>query len=568
MIGPSEAPHPGRRGRRPAGLPHQRAEGRLFVLGLFFLCAFSVIGLRMGHLASGDPGGAEQARRMAPPAVSRAEITDRQGRILATDIAAHALYAEPQKMIDPERVARELAALLPGLDAERLVRDFTGPRSFMWLRDRLSPEQVQAVRDIGDPGLLFAPRELRFYPNGAVAAHVLGGVRFENPGVHSADVVGIAGLEMALEPRLQEGAPLALSLDLGVQATVERVLAGGMTLLGAKGAAAVLMEVATGEIVALASLPDFDPNDRPLPLTSGDPAQSPLFNRAVQGVYELGSVFKILTMAQALELGLVTPDTMVETAGPLRWGRFAIRDFHNYGPRLSATQVIVKSSNIGTARIAQQIGPERQRAFLRELGLLDPPAIELVEARQALPLAPAQWSELSAMTISYGHGLSVSPVHLAAAFATVLGDGRLVRPTLIHGAPRDLTPRRIVSPATTETMRQMMRAVVTEGTASMAEVAGYRVGGKTGTANKPRPGGGYFEDRVIATFAGVFPADAPRYVLIVSLDEPVETSGTEPRRTAGWTAVPVAAEIIRRIAPQMGMRPEIEPDPDLSLSAR
>lgn len=541
----------------------QRAEGRLLTLGVLFCCGFLAIGGRMGVLANSEPVEPRAGAAGVEILAQRADIVDRAGRILATNFETHSLYAQPRQMVDPEGAADALVRIFPDLDRDRLLRDFTGKRTFLWIKRKISPEQKQAVHDIGEPGLLFGPREMRLYPNGRLAAHVLGGAGFGREGVHAAEVVGVAGVEKYFDERLRDPAqghePLMLSLDLSVQAAVERVLAGGMALMNARGAAAVLMEVQTGEVVALASLPDFDPNDRPRPPVEGNAADSPLFNRAVQGLYELGSTFKTFAMAQALDLGLVNPDTQIDTTGPLVWGKFRIRDFHNYGPRLSASQVIVKSSNIGTARVAQQIGAERQREFLGGLGLLAPTGLEMVEAAGAQPLLPGKWSELSTMTISYGHGLSASPLHLAAAYATIANGGIRVRPTLLRQPHRQPAERAMSEEAAASVMT-MLRKVVTEGTASMAEVPGYAVAGKTGTADKPRErGGGYYDDKVIATFAGVFPAHQPRYVLVVTLDEPVETSGDEPRRTAGWTSVPVAAEIIRRVAPILGLRPEIEP---------
>lgn len=540
-----------------------RAEGRLLVLGLFFLCAFAVIGGRMGVLANSEPSEPRTSVAGADILAQRADIVDRKGRILATNFETHSLYAQPQQMIEPERTADELVKIFPDLDRERLVKDFTGKRKFLWIKKKLSPEQKQAVHDIGEPGLLFGPREMRLYPNGKLAAHVLGGASFGREGVHSAEVIGVAGIEKFYDAQLRDPAnghePLTLSLDLSVQAAVERVLFGGMKLMNAKGAAAIVMDVQTGELITLASLPDFDPNDRPRPPTKGNASDSPLFNRAVQGVYELGSTFKIFAVAQALELGLVNPETMVDTRGPLTWGRFRIRDFHDYGAQLTATKVIVKSSNIGTARIAQMIGAGRQQEFLKSLGFFDPTGVELVEAAGAKPLLPPKWSELSTMTISYGHGLSASPLHLASAYATIANGGHKVTPTLLRQPKGQLGPA-VMSEQTAARSMAMLRKVVSEGTASLGDVQGYAVAGKTGTADKPKENGrGYYEDRVIATFASAFPAHDPKYVLVVSLDEPVETSGDIPRRTAGWTAVPVAAEIIRRVAPLLGLRPEIEP---------
>ncbi len=541
----------------------QRAEGRLLVLGIFFLFAFATIGTRMGTLASSEPVEPRTHAAGSQILAQRADIVDRKGRLLATNFETHSLYAQPQHMIEPEHAADALVKIFPDLDRERLVKDFTGKRKFLWIKRKISPEQKQAVHEIGEPGLLFGPREMRLYPNGAVAAHVLGGAGFGEEGVNSAEVIGVAGVEKQFDARLRDPArgheALTLSLDLSVQAAVERVLYGGMTLMNARGAAAVLMDVETGELLALASLPDFDPNDRPPPPAQGLASDSPIFNRAVQGLYELGSTFKIFTVAQALDLGLVNPSTIIDTRGPIRWGKHRIRDFHDYGPQLSTTNVIVKSSNIGTARIAQMIGAQRQQEFLGDLGLLEPTGLELVEAPLAKPLTPKKWSELSTMTISYGHGLSSSPLHLATAYATLANGGYQVTPSILR-QPQGQRGAQVMSEEAAAMSLSMLRQVVTEGTASLGEVPGYAVGGKTGTADKPlETGGGYHEDKVIATFASVFPAHDPKYVLIVTLDEPVETSGDEPRRTAGWTAVPVAAEIIRRVAPLMGLRPEIEP---------
>ena len=557
-----EAENKARRHAAMADKQRRRAEGRLLVLGLAFFVAFGVIGLRMGTLASSVPEEPRAVVAGNPIIGQRSDIVDRNGRILATNLQTHSLYAHPRDMVDPARAARELARIFPELDAEELLKDFTGDRRFLWIRRQLSPEQMQAVHDIGSPGLLFGPREMRLYPNGPIAAHILGGASYGREGVSSAEVIGVAGVERQFDGYLRdpanEGAPLQLSLDLTIQAVTEQVLAGGMSLMNAKGASSVLMDIHTGEIIAMASLPDFDPNNRPRVATTGDQSDSPLFNRAVQGVYELGSVFKIFTVAQAMELGLVNPDTMIDTQGPLTWGRFRIRDFHDYGPRLSTTDVIVESSNIGTARIAMQIGAARQQEFLRNLGFLEPTQVEMVEAPTGRPLAPSNWSEISTMTISYGHGLSSSPLHLAAGYASLLNGGTLVHPTLLRQDHPVMGPR-VVSEAVSARSRDMLRQVVTRGTASFGEVPGYEVGGKTGTADKPRAtGGGYYDDRVIATFASVFPANDPQYVLVVSLDEPTETSGSEPRRTAGWTAVPIAAEMIRRTAPLLGLRPQVD----------
>ncbi len=548
----------------------QRSESRLLMLAMCFFAAFLTVGLRMAALAASDPEEPRTATSASAILNTRADIVDRQGRVLATNFETHALYAHPHELIDPATAAQGLAGIFDDLDPEALYRRFTDERRFIWIRRYISPEQEQMVHDLGEPGLLFGPREMRLYPNGALAAHVLGGAGFGQEAVNAAEVIGIAGVEAAFDAALRDpardGAPLRLSLDLTVQATVEEVLAGGMGIMGAVGASAVLMDVETGEILSLASLPDFDPNQRPRPLTEGDQADSPLFNRALQGVYELGSVFKTFTIALALEEGLVTPQTIIDTEGPLRMAGFSINDFRDYGDEMSVEEVLVHSSNIGTARIAQLIGQARQEVFLDSLGLLEPTGIEMLEAPSGRPMQPDSWGDLATMTVSYGHGISTSPVHLAAAYASLVNGGTRIEPTLLY---RD-TPQegaRVISERVSAEIRTLLRAVVTDGSATLADIEGYQVAGKTGSADKPHPNGGYYEDRVLATFASVFPADRPEYVLVVTLDEPEIAALGETRRTAGWTAVPVAAEVIRRVAPLLGLWPAIGPQSDDRLSS-
>ena len=537
-------------------------EGRLVVLGVMFFCAYAVIAAQMGLLAGSEPTEQRAAGGGVEILAQRADIVDRRGRVLATNIETHSLYAQPQEMIEPKRAAKELVRIFPDLDEARLTKDFSGKRKFIWVKKKISPEQLQQVHDIGEPGLLFGPREARLYPNGTLAAHVMGGTSFGREGVHAAEVIGTAGVEKQFDEYLRDPAngarPLQLSIDMTVQTAAERVLYGGMRLMGAKGAASILMDIHTGEVISVVSLPDFDPNNRPLPPVEGDPDDSPLFNRALQGVYELGSTFKVFTIAQAIELQLVNKSTMINTRGPLVWGKHKIRDFHDYGKELDVETVMTKSSNIGTARISQMIGAERQREFLGALGMLDTTTIEMPEASGGKPLLPKNWSEISTMTISYGHGLSATPMHLAAAFSTIANGGRKISPTLLKQDGPNYGAQ-VLSPFVAREMNDMLRKVVTDGTASFGDVAGYSVGGKTGTADKPKARGGYYKDKVIASFASVFPTDNPQYALIVTLDEPEIYTMGENRRSAGWTAVPVAAELINRVAPLLGLRPNVEP---------
>ncbi len=542
-----------------------RAEGRLLVLGAFFFCAFVVVGVRMGMLATSEAQEPMANAAGAAIAMQRADVVDREGRILATNLETYSVYAQPNFMIDPIAAAEKLVAIFPDLEKERLIKDFTGNRKFLWIKKRISPEQKQAVHDIGDPGILFGPREMRLYPNGRLAAHILGGAGFGREGVNAAEVIGVAGVEKHFDDYLRDPAngnkPLQLSLDLTIQAAVEQVLFGGMKIMNAKGASAVLMNAHTGEVISAASLPTFDPNDRPRPPTSGfDPSDSPLFNRYVQGVYELGSVFKIFTAAQAVQLGLVNSETIIDTSGPMKIGRYPIGEFDgkNYGS-ISVADVIVHSSNRGTGRLALQIGSKRQQEFLRLLGMFEPTPFEIVEAAGGEPLKPKKWGELSTVTISYGHGLSTSPMHLAAGYAAIANGGHYVSPTILRkNGPQ--YGHRVLSESAAKQAQKMLRKVVTDGTASFGEVPGYEVAGKTGTADKPKPRGGYYDNKVIATFATLFPASDPKYVLIVTLDEPSIVAYGEKRRTAGWTAVPVAAELIGRIAPLLGLRPRLEPE--------
>ena len=538
----------------------RKTQRRLIMMGGIFIISFGVIGMRMTALAVSAPSEPKARATAAQILASRADIIDRNNRVLATNIETHSLYAHPQHVVNPVTAARQLAEIFPDIDAVKMEARLKGARKFLWLKSAISPEEKQAVHDIGDPGLLFGPREMRLYPNGQLAGHILGGTTFGEQGVHSAETLGIAGVEKAFDGFLRDpkfnGRPLQLSIDLSVQSAMEEVLYGGMRLMNAKAASAVLMEVHTGEILALSSLPDFDPNNRPHMLTEGDQADDPLFNRAVQGVYELGSVFKTFAVAQAMELGLVTADTMIDTKR-FRWGKYPIKDFKNYGPKLTVENVLVKSSNVGTARLSKMIGGENQKTFLKNLGLLAATPIELVEGPTGKPQFPSNWSEISTMTISYGHGISTSPVHLASAYSTIVNGGTLVKPTVV----KQTVPRigeRIISQKVSMRLRSMLRHVVTEGTASFGEVPGYSVAGKTGTADKPNNQGGYHKDKVLTTFASFFPSTAPKYVLIVTLDEPEDRAGFEPRRTAGWTAVPVGAEVIRRVAPLLGLAPEIE----------
>ena len=539
-----------------------RSESRLLVLIGFFCVSFLAIGLKMGMLSMITPAEPISSTQILQTLTKRADILDRNGSILATNLITNALYAKPNLMINKQTAAKELVKIFPDLKLLNLINQFEGTKKFIWIKRKISPEQMQAVHELGEPGLKFGPREMRLYPNGRLAAHVLGGVKYGRQSVHSAELVGSAGVELQFDKFLQDelgsGDPLILSLDLGVQSAIGHVLQGGMQLMNAKGAAAILMDIHSGEIISMVSLPDFDPNDRVQKASKKNGSQSSLFNKAVQGRYELGSVFKVFTAAMALEDGIVNQNTLVDTSSPIIWGKHRISNYHRLPEELSFTDVIVKSSNTGTSRLAKELGGVRQKEFLTNLGFFESTGIELVEGKQITSQYPSNWSEISTMTISYGHGISSSPLHLAAAFASVLNGGLKVNPTLLKRNGTDKIRKRVIRSDVSQTLINILYQVVERGTASAARVHGYSVAGKTGTAKKVKPTGGYYDKKNITTFASVFPAEAPKYVLLVTLDEPVVLTGLKSRRTAGWTAAPISSEIIYRAAPLLGVRPNLQ----------
>lgn len=538
-----------------------RSESRLLVLAGFFLLSFIAIGLKMGMLSLVTPLEPTASAQLMKTMTKRADILDRNGSVLATNLITNALYANPNLMINKENSIQKLVKIFPDLDIANLKKLFASGRKFIWIKRKISPEQMQAVHELGEPGLRFGPREMRLYPNGRLAAHILGGVGYGKEGVSSAELVGSAGVELKfddfLKDKLGKGEPLILSLDLGVQSATAHVLNGGMQLMNAKGATAILMDIHSGEIISMVSLPDFDPNDRSGKFSKKNGSDSPLFNKGVQGLYELGSVFKVFTAALALEEKIVNLDTLVDTSSPIVWGKHRISNYHRLPEQLSFTDVIVESSNTGTSRLAQELGGKRQKEFLAQLGFFESSGVELVEGKNITSQYPANWSEISTMTISYGHGLSSSPLHVATAFASVLNGGLRIRPTLIKDSNKGASKIRIVEQGVSKDLINILYQVVDRGTASAANVYGYSVAGKTGTANKVKSTGGYYKKKNITTFASVFPAEKPKYVLLVTLDEPIVMTGQKSRRTAGWTAAPIASEIIYRVAPLLGIRPHL-----------
>ncbi|GMG82338.1 penicillin-binding protein 2 [Paralimibaculum aggregatum] len=540
--------------------PVRRDDWRLVLVMFVFLLAYGALAAKMAMAALGDPAEPSHAAGLHPETPVRGAITDRAGRLLAANLPAWALYADPREIRDPAAAADALAPIFPRLGRDELYRRLSAKRKFVWVHRPVTPRQKAAVMDLKPaiPGLKFGRRDMRVYPAGRMAAHLVGGTKYGSEGVNAAELIGTAGAEFHFDERLRDPAlrdtPLPLSIDLGVQAALTEILQRGIEHTSAKGAAGILLDIRSSEILALVSLPDFNPNSEVRSVAGGE--DNPRFNRAIKGVYELGSVFKPITAAIALDAGIAGPETMIETGTPVRFGRQRIRDMHAMPAAMTVTDIVRRSSNIGAARLARAVGTRRFRDYLDRLGMLEPLPLEIGEAASARPMLPPNWTELSTLTISFGHGLAVSPLHLTAAFATIANGGRLVVPTLMKGgrAPGE----QVFSERTSAQMLDMLRAVVKRGTGRRTDVEGYAVGGKTGTADKARADGrGYHHDRVLASFASVFPVTNPRYAMLIMLDEP--TDPESGKREASRTAVPVTAEAIRRLAPMLGLRPELPP---------
>ncbi|TCS62189.1 peptidoglycan D,D-transpeptidase FtsI family protein [Varunaivibrio sulfuroxidans] len=517
---------------------------RLLVTGLVFAMAFIVIGGRLIDLTAFDGKAQRLAHRRALSqdyVVSRADIVDRNGFILATSLPTQSLYADTKEIIDPATAARRLVGVLNDLDVNEVRRKLSSGARFIWIKRNLTPNQVYDVNRLGIPGLAFREEDHRVYPNGPQLAQVLG--------FTDVDGKGIAGVEKQFDARLRANPkPLVLSFDLRVQGILHEELARAMTQFSAKGAAGVVLDVRTGELVAMVSLPDFDPN-----VSSGALGDAG-FNRVTKGVYEMGSTFKLFNTAMALDTGTVTLRDGYDASKPIHVARFLISDFHAKKRWLSVPEILVYSSNIGSAKMALDVGTKEQQDYLGRLGMLSPASIELPEIGS--PLTPSPWRDINTMTIAYGHGIAVTPLQLAGGVMAVV-DGGIFRPmTVLKRAPGDVPKgRRIFAKKTSDEMRALMRLVVRYGTGKKAAAPGLLVGGKTGTAEKEK-GGRYVNKALISSFIGAFPMNAPRYVVLALLDEPKGTKATFNYATGGWVAAPVVGRVIARMAPIEDIYPE------------
>jgi cell division protein FtsI (penicillin-binding protein 3) len=520
----------------------ETARNRLLVTGTVFALAFLIVAGRLIDLTVFDQtGDARLAEGAVPDTTGRGAIVDRNGVILATSLPTASLYADSHEIMDPRAAADSLMTVLPDFDRERLVERLSEGR-FVWIRRNLSPNEQYAVNRLGIPGLHFEIEERRVYPHDRAAAHVLG--------LTDVDGRGIAGVEKTFDRDLSAGKTLQLSMDIRVQDMLRQEMIAAVREYRAIGAAGVVLDVHTGEVLAMVSLPDFDPN------TPGEDSVDVRFNRAAKGVYEMGSTFKLFTVAMALDSGTTTLRGGYDASKPLRVARYTIRDFHAENRWLSVPEILVHSSNIGAAQMALDVGGPAQRRYLGRLGLLTRANVELPESGK--PLTPHPWRDINTMTVGFGHGIAVSPLQLATAVAAVVNGG-LWRPATVLARDGSATPagERVFSAKTSAQLRGLMRLVVRYGTGKKADVPGYLVGGKTGTAEK-LVAGRYSRDARIASFVGAFPIDAPRYVVLAMLDEPKGNESTLNYATGGWIAAPVVGRLVSRMAPLLGIAPKMD----------
>ncbi|WP_417450487.1 peptidoglycan D,D-transpeptidase FtsI family protein [Kordiimonas sp.] len=526
------------------------ARNRLMVAVLLFFAAFVVMMVRTIELGLSTPENTQVAARqiVVPPVVfSRADIRDRNGEVLATNLESASLYANPQEIKDPHEAAVQLVSVLSDLSLADVEEKLSSSRRFVWLKRKLSPREKWQVNALGIPAFYFQREEERVYPHGRLAAHALGFV--------DVDGNGLGGVERYFNDRLSDKAltnePIRLSLDARVQYALTDELEAAMSAHQASGAAGLVMDVNSGEVIAMVSLPDFDPNS-----VNGAGGKE-RFNRVTQGVYELGSTFKTFTFAAALDSGVATLDDGYDATKPLRIARFTIQDDHPKARYMSLPEIFAYSSNIGTAQLALDLGTERQQAFLSQIGLLQPATIELPEV--GAPLYPDTWRKISTMTISYGHGIAVSPLQLASGISAMVNGGRLNTATLIENSQEWPAGKQVISQSTSRKIRQLLRLTVKKGTGGRADAVGYRIGGKTGTAEKA-VAGGYDTRALISSFVGAYPMDDPRYVVFALLDEPRGTKETFGFRGGGWVAAPVVKNVVLRTAPLLGVAPRREDD--------
>jgi cell division protein FtsI (penicillin-binding protein 3) len=545
----------------------EKARARVGFAMLAFVAVYAVIGGRLVMFAAGsDNHGARRTAGQDAIATARPDIVDRNGEILATDVKAPSLFGEPRRIIDKDEAIELLTATLPDLDTGEVRERLSSRKGFVWLKREITAQQQQEIHRLGIPGIGFLRENKRVYPTGNEVAHLIGLVNIDNQGIAGMekwlDSNGLADLHRAgfATDRLQR--PVELSVDLRVEHALRDELLKAKEKYHAKAASGLVSNVRTGEIVAMVSVPDFDPNN---PREAHDPDR---INRLTTGVYEMGSTFKAFTLAMALDSGKVDLNSMWDARGPLHYGRFAIHDDHPLGRMINMKEVFYYSSNVGAARIALSQGVEAHKTFLRKLGQLERLRTELPES--ASPLVPKHWGELNTVTIAFGHGIAVAPLQAVMGIDALVNGGYLIPPTFLKRSEQEAMAlaRRVIKPETSEKMRFLMRLNAEIGTAKKADVRGYYIGGKTGTAEKVI-NGHYVKKRVLNAFTAILPADHPRYQLLIMLDEPQPLKETFGFITSGWNAVPTGGNVIARIAPLLGIEPrfDLPPSDRLILAA-
>lgn len=533
-----------------------QTRSRIFIAMLAFLALYGIVGARLVQYGNDSLDTTASIPRPNPLMASRPDLVDRNGRLLATDIRTVSLYAEPRKIVDPDEAIELLSTVLPDLDVKDTYRRLSSKSAFQWLRRQLTPKQQSQILALGIPGIGFRPEKRRFYPGGPTASHVVGFVNIDNKGIAGMekyiDSQGLSALASAGMTVNESLEPVKLSLDLRVQHVVRDELMAGMERYRAIGAGGVVLNIHTGEVIALASVPDFDPNS-PVEALRKD-----RLNRMTAGVYEMGSTFKTFTTAMALDEGVSTLNTVYDATHPLHVGGFTIHDFHATHRMLTVPEVFIHSSNIGSAREALEVGIDAHKAFLTKLGLLTRMDTELPEV--ATPTQPAVWKTINSMTIAFGHGVATTPLQTAVAAAALMNGGYLIEPTFLPRTEEEAmkTAKKVVKPSTSRDMRYLFRlnVVAPVGSGNSADILGYRVGGKTGTADKV-VNGRYSKEKNFNAFLAAFPIDNPQYVVLVCIDEPKPEEGSH-YFTAGMNAAPMVGAIIRRAAPALGVEPSFQ----------
>ena len=540
-----------------------RTRRRLFLFGLLVFTGFSLIGAKIAFLASKE-NQKSNSYIQEEKIHSRLNITDRNGYILATNLEGVSIYIRPQEIQKKSLVAKKLKNIFPDLDEVELLNKLKDGRKFFWLKSLVSPKQEKALFDLGQPGIYFGKREYRFYPYGTLASHIVGYTKVNEFDVNYAAISGISGVEKALENKLAvrnlnkvNNNKIVLSLDLPVQAEVENVLKEWQKRMGAKAGGLVIMNIHNGEIIALASSPDFDAN-KERSRSGKNKDASIYFNRVVQGVYEMGSTFKIFPVAQGLEKNLFKLDSLIDTR-PFKISSKKIEDKYKFDNKSSVNEIIVRSSNVGAAKISLMVGETGLKEIFSTLGLFEPVNLELKEANLTQPIIPKNWQDISLATLSYGYGMSVSLLHMAKAYAILGNGGFNIEPTILKKKEVGHVGSRVLKQTTSDEILKLLEAVVMDkrGTAKILRSKYYRIGGKTGTAEKISiVKKGYQKDKVISNFVGIFPLSEPKFVIAAFLDEPENNFLQQPCRYASCTVVPMIRKLIERTGPLMNVIPQ------------